>query len=129
MRIARIEIDRTPRTAIVSPDGESARVLAPEVSVERLLASDPDEREHVAGPAVDELAVADARMLAPVQPTTVRDFSVFEQHIEGVIKNQSPDAEVPPSWYESPFCYFSNPHAVTGANDEIPVPPGCVDLD
>jgi 2-keto-4-pentenoate hydratase/2-oxohepta-3-ene-1,7-dioic acid hydratase in catechol pathway len=129
MRIARIEMDGRPRAAIVSGDGESARVLAREVSVERLLASEPDQREHVAGPAVDELALADARLLAPVQPTTVRDFSVFEQHIEGVIKNQSPDAEVPPSWYESPFCYFSNPHAVTGAGDEIPVPPGCVDLD
>src|SRR3954464_13773855 len=129
MRIARIEMDGRPRAAIVSGDGESARGLAREVSVERLLASEPDQREHMAGPAVDELALADARLLAPVQPTTVRDFSVFEQHIEGVIKNQSPDAEVPPSWYESPFCYFSNPHAVTGGGGEIPVPPGCVGLD
>ena len=36
---------------------------------------------------------------------------------------------VPAIWYESPFCYFSNPHAVNGPGNEIPVPPGCVDLD
>jgi len=32
-------------------------------------------------------------------------------------------------WYESPFCYFTNPHALTGPDDEIPVPPGCRRLD
>ena len=62
-------------------------------------------------------------------PPTMRDFSVFEQHIEGVIKDANPDATVPPVWYESPFCYFTNPHAVTGPGDEIPVPPGCRRLD
>jgi 2-keto-4-pentenoate hydratase/2-oxohepta-3-ene-1,7-dioic acid hydratase in catechol pathway len=54
---------------------------------------------------------------------------VFEQHIEGVIKDANPQATVPPVWYESPFCYFSNPHALTGPGDEIPVPPGCRRLD
>jgi 2-keto-4-pentenoate hydratase/2-oxohepta-3-ene-1,7-dioic acid hydratase in catechol pathway len=130
MRIARIEIEGTPRAAVVSADGESARVLGPEVATEQLLAADPDERERLAASAAsEEVELAGARLLAPVQPTTVRDFSVFEQHIEGVIKNQNPDAQVPPSWYESPFCYFSNPHAVTGPGDDIPVPPGCTDLD
>ncbi len=32
-------------------------------------------------------------------------------------------------WYESPFCYFTNPHALTGPGDEIAVPPGCERLD
>ena len=36
---------------------------------------------------------------------------------------------MPDVWYESPFCYFTNPHAVTGPDVEIAVPPGCVDLD
>ena len=59
----------------------------------------------------------------------MRDFSVFEQHIEGVIKDANPDATVPPVWYQSPFCYFTNPNAVTGPDEEIPVPPGCRRLD
>jgi 2-keto-4-pentenoate hydratase/2-oxohepta-3-ene-1,7-dioic acid hydratase in catechol pathway len=124
MRIARIEIEGAPRAAVVSRDAESARLLPAEVSVLDLLA-DPGLAER----ASEEIALDGARLLAPVKPTTVRDFSVFEQHIEGVIKNQSPDAQVPPSWYESPFCYFSNPHAVTGPDDEIALPPGCTDLD
>jgi len=129
MRIARVEVGGAPRAAVVSADGESANVLAANVSVEAMLAADASERDRMAASGTDVVALADVRLLAPVQPTTVRDFSVFEQHIEGVIKNQAADAQVPPTWYESPFCYFSNPHAVTGPGDEIPVPPGCVDLD
>ena len=118
MKVARIEYEGAARTAIVSDDG--VRVLAPEMGVLDVLA-DPS-------PASGEL-VAEPRFLAPIEPPTIRDFSVFEQHIAGVVKNAGPDTPVPPVWYESPFCYFSNPHAVTGPGDEIAMPPGCVDLD
>jgi 2-keto-4-pentenoate hydratase/2-oxohepta-3-ene-1,7-dioic acid hydratase in catechol pathway len=126
MRIARIEIDGVVRAAIVSADGESVRVLPPEVTVLDLLG---DERDRLSALADHEVAIGEVRLLAPVQPPTIRDFSVFEQHIEGAVMSSSPDATVPDVWYESPFCYFSNPHAVTGPGDDIPVPPGCVDLD
>jgi 2-keto-4-pentenoate hydratase/2-oxohepta-3-ene-1,7-dioic acid hydratase in catechol pathway len=76
-----------------------------------------------------EVPLVQASLLAPVKPPAIRDFSVFEQHIEGVIKDANPDATVPPVWYESPFCYFTNPHAVTGPGEEIHVPPGCRRLD
>ncbi len=57
--------------------------------------------------------------------TTIRDFSVFEQHIEGAIKTGGdPDAPVPAVWYEMPFCYFSNPHAISGPDEEIRMAPG-----
>ncbi len=129
MRIARIEIEGAPRTAVVSADGESARLLANAVSVFDLLAAEPAERERIAGEAVAEVGISQARLLAPVQPATVRDFSVFEQHTEGVRRYRDPEATVPDIWYESPFCYFSNPHAVNGSDDAVAVPPGCVDLD
>ena len=129
MRIARIEIDGAARAAIVAADASSASLLPPEVSVLDLLAADPAEREQIAARADGEVALSNARLLAPVQPPTVRDFSVFEQHIEGVRMGRSGDEPVPAIWYESLFCYFSNPHAVNGPGTEIPVPPGCVDLD
>jgi 2-keto-4-pentenoate hydratase/2-oxohepta-3-ene-1,7-dioic acid hydratase in catechol pathway len=129
MRIARIEIEGAPRTAVVSPDGESARLLRPEVSAFDLLAAEPEARDRMASNAVAEIEVSEARLLAPVQPVTVRDFSVFEQHTEGVRLYRDPHATVPEIWYESPFCYFSNPYAVNGPGAEIQVPPGCVDLD
>jgi 2-keto-4-pentenoate hydratase/2-oxohepta-3-ene-1,7-dioic acid hydratase in catechol pathway len=128
MRIARIEIDGAPRTALVSGDGQSGRLLPPQLDVLTLLGAPPDERERLAARAEAEVALAQARLLAPVKPPTVRDFSVFEQHIEGV-RMLGGERRVPEVWYESPFCYFSNPHAVNGPGAEIAVPPGCRELD
>ena len=84
MRIARVEIGGGVRAAIVSADASSVRPLPPDVSVLDLLG---DGRDAVAARAGDELALESVRLLAPVQPPSIRDFSVFEQHIEGVIRN------------------------------------------
>ena len=127
MRIGRVDHGGSPRAAIV--DGEAVRVLESGVEVVDVLGANAVERERIAERVEAELPLGEARLLAPVQPPTIRDFSVFEQHIEGVIKDANPDATVPPVWYESPFCYFTNPNAVTGPGDEIPVPPGCRRLD
>ena len=54
---------------------------------------------------------------------------MFEQHIEGVRRVADPGARVPEVFHESPFCYFSNPHALTGPDDQIAVPPGSGRLD
>jgi 2-keto-4-pentenoate hydratase/2-oxohepta-3-ene-1,7-dioic acid hydratase in catechol pathway len=125
MRIARVSVDGGIRVAVVAD--RTLRVLAAEVTVLDLLAADDGERERLASRVEAERELGE--LLAPLEPATIRDFSVFEQHIEGVIRNANPDAGVPEVWFESPFCYFSNPHAVNGPGDEIPVPPGCVDLD
>ena len=127
MRIGRVEHAGTPRTAVI--DGDAVRVLENGIDVVDVLGADAIERERFAGRAKAEVPLAEATLLAPVLPPTMRDFSVFEQHIEGVIRDANPDATVPPVWYESPFCYFTNPNAVTGPGDEIPVPPGCRRLD
>ena len=127
MRIGRLDHGDSPRAAII--EGETVRVLELGVSVIDVLGVDPVERDRIAGRVDAELPLARARLLAPVEPPTMRDFSVFEQHISGVIKDANPDATVPPVWYESPFCYFTNPNAVTGPDEEIPAPPGCRRLD
>jgi 2-keto-4-pentenoate hydratase/2-oxohepta-3-ene-1,7-dioic acid hydratase in catechol pathway len=69
----------------------------------------------------------EVRLLAPIEPPAIRDFSVFEAHIEGIVMGEG--RTVPERWYEAPFCYFSNPHAITGPGDEIPVPPASKRLD
>ena len=127
MKIARALHHGQPRTATVT--GDAVNVLASDVEVLDLLGADPRERGGLAARVEAALPLSEARLLAPVIPPTMRDFSVFEQHIEGVIKDANPDATVPAVWYESPFCYFTNPNAVTGPGDEIPVPPGCRRLD
>jgi 2-keto-4-pentenoate hydratase/2-oxohepta-3-ene-1,7-dioic acid hydratase in catechol pathway len=127
MKIARIEYSSAPVTAVVLDD--SVRPL-PGVEVLDLLAADAHERELLAARADEELALADVRWLAPVRPASIRDFSVFEQHVEGTGKVIYGDAAVvPAAWYERPAFYFSNPHSVTGPGVEIAAPPGSVRLD
>ena len=59
----------------------------------------------------------------------MRDFLTFEQHVEGMVKLHDPPRDVHPQWYEAPTFYFSNPHSVVGAHDDVPVPPGCAVFD
>ncbi|MEV0600575.1 fumarylacetoacetate hydrolase family protein [Streptomyces sp. NPDC050315] len=73
------------------------------------------------GPAVP---LADVRLLPPVQPPTVRDFVTFEEHVEGVRRSVDGASGVPDAWYEAPVFYFTNPYAVIGPYDDVPMPPG-----
>jgi 2-keto-4-pentenoate hydratase/2-oxohepta-3-ene-1,7-dioic acid hydratase in catechol pathway len=127
MRIARVDVEGGERTAVI--EGATARVLDHAVTVLDLLAAGAADRDRLAARVEAERELGEVALLAPLAPATIRDFSVFEQHVEGVVRNGGPDVRVPDVWYESPFCYFTNPHALTGPDDEIPVPPGCVDLD
>jgi fumarylacetoacetate (FAA) hydrolase len=80
-------------------------------------------REHA------EYALQDVRLLAPVlQPPSVRDFYVFEEHVRGAraLRDAGP---IPAEWYEMPVFYFSNPAAIFGPDDEIPYPEGTRELD
>ena len=70
------------------------------------------------------IPLAAVRLLPPLQPPTVRDFVAFEEHVEGVVKSVGDGAGVVPEWYEAPTFYFTNPYALVGAHDDVPVPPG-----
>ena len=128
MKVARVRSGDGPVAAII--EGEAARLL-PGVSVLELLAADPEERERLADTARrEELPLADVRLLAPLEPPTIRDFSVFEQHSEGAIMAiAGADADVPGAWYERPAFYFSSPHVVNGPADPVAAPPGSTLLD
>jgi 2-keto-4-pentenoate hydratase/2-oxohepta-3-ene-1,7-dioic acid hydratase in catechol pathway len=84
---------------------------------------------HAAGAAALAAApgphVHQVRLLAPLQPPTIRDFVAFEEHVEGVRRSIDRALGVPDSWYDAPVFYFTNPYAVIGAHDDVPVPPGC----
>jgi 2-keto-4-pentenoate hydratase/2-oxohepta-3-ene-1,7-dioic acid hydratase in catechol pathway len=127
MRIARLQTSTGPRAGIVT--GDEIRPLDPALSVLDVLTADPDDRPRLADAAGPAEPLAGARLLAPVEPPTIRDFSVFEQHIEGAIKTVAPDATVPDVWYERPYCYFSNPYAITGPGEGIRMAPGTQALD
>ncbi|GKQ39408.1 fumarylacetoacetate hydrolase family protein [Streptomyces sp. A012304] len=71
--------------------------------------------------------LADARLLPPLQPPTVRDYMTFESHVAGVARGYGDT--VPEEWYVAPAFYFTNPYAMIGAHDDVPVPPGCGRFD
>ena len=69
------------------------------------------------------LPLADVHLHAPVPvPPSVRDFMAFEEHV--VTSSTALGMEVDPLWYEIPVFYFSNPAAIRGPYDPIPISPG-----
>jgi len=66
-------------------------------------------------------------LLPPVVAPSVRDFVAFHQHLEGVV--QAFGHEIPEAWFEAPTFYFTNPHSLVGAHEDVAVPPGCEVLD
>ena len=131
MRIARYEgSNGAERLGVVSDD--EVQPLPRGTELLNLLAAEPEERERVTQDAEGQegpSALAEVRLLTPLQPPTLRDFVVFEEHVEGVAKSVSGGAGVPETWYEIPTFYFGNPYSVIGPYDEVPVPPGCEALD
>jgi 2-keto-4-pentenoate hydratase/2-oxohepta-3-ene-1,7-dioic acid hydratase in catechol pathway len=123
MRIARIELEGAPVAALV--EGDAVRPL-PGVDVLDLLSG----RAATPPDAGSRLPLGDVRLLSPIEPASVRDFSVFEQHGEGAsMALGGPDAKVQDAWYERPAFYFSNPHATTGPDDVIEPPAASAGLD
>ena len=121
MRIARYEHDGVVRVGEVQGDGDATvvRALPDGVEVIGLLQQSPDQRAaHALGDAVSLRSV---RLLAPLQPPSVRDFVSFEQHIEGMIMGDN--IPFPEAWYGAPAFYFSNPNSIFATGVEIPMPP------
>lgn len=101
-----------PLLALLGDDGES-------------LARAADE--SVADP-YEVLAYAGARLRAPIPvPPSFRDFLAFEAHVKTIREAQG--VGVDPSWYELPVFYFSNPAAVFGPHDRVPISPGSRQFD
>lgn len=69
-----------------------------------------------------------ALLFAPVrQPPSVRDFMAFENHV--VTSYAALNAEVSPVWYQQPVFYFTNPAAILGPQDPVPMAPGTEQYD
>jgi 2-keto-4-pentenoate hydratase/2-oxohepta-3-ene-1,7-dioic acid hydratase in catechol pathway len=122
MRIARVATDAGARVALV--EGEALRLMTETTDVLDLLRD-----RGRAEPTAATLALDAARLLPPLDPPSIRDFLTFEQHVEGMVRLHEPPRDVHPRWYEAPTFYFSNPHSLVGAHDDVPIPPGCVVFD
>jgi 2-keto-4-pentenoate hydratase/2-oxohepta-3-ene-1,7-dioic acid hydratase in catechol pathway len=69
-----------------------------------------------------------AQFRAPIPtPPSIRDFMAFEEHI--VTSSKALGLDVNPVYYEIPVFYFTNPAAVRGPGEEIPMAPGTARFD
>ncbi|MGF0116742.1 fumarylacetoacetate hydrolase family protein [Promicromonospora sp. Marseille-Q5078] len=134
MRFARYALDGVTKDSLVVGDSGEERLydLRGDTTVLDLAAAGPDAAQEAAAWARRSSALvpaADVRLLPPLQPPSVRDFVAFEEHVEGVARAVSGDDGVAPEWYDAPTFYFTNPHSLIGAHDDVPVPPGSRMLD
>ena len=84
--------------------------------------------ERAVADPVTVVGVDQVRLLPPIpRPPAVRDFMTFRQHVEVLAKRRG--NELPRQFFEIPVFYFTNPRALVGAHDPVPVPPGCQWLD
>jgi 2-keto-4-pentenoate hydratase/2-oxohepta-3-ene-1,7-dioic acid hydratase in catechol pathway len=104
--------------------GSLSEIIAAGTGLPALLDLGAAALDAPAGPHVSEV-----RLLPPLQPASIRDFVTFEEHVEGVRRSVSGAVGVPEQWYAAPTFYFTNPHALYGPGDGIPMPPGSTVLD
>ncbi len=65
--------------------------------------------------------VEDVRIHAPIpRPPSIRDFYAFEDHVKAARARRG--LQMAPEWYEFPAFYYSNPNAVYGPDEDVPVP-------
>lgn len=85
-------------------------------------------REEALNDPFEVLPASSAPLLAPIpRPPSIRDFIAFEEHVRNASRGFG--REVSPAWYEAPLFYFTNPAAVRGPADDIPVAPGSQRFD
>lgn len=93
-------------------DGEALQLLA-----ERIQAAPAQEHD------IDTL-----ELLKPVDPVSMRDFMVFEEHVLPAWR-RSGLTRGPDVWYEQPIGYFSNAANLRGPREGMEVPGGSASLD
>lgn len=131
MKVVRRHVPHGAQLAVLDGSGDLVD-LPGQRDLSTLLATDWLLHETADVALRDRRAVvpwADATLLAPLQPVAVRDFSTFPEHSLGILRGRQPGATLPPSFWEIPIFYFSNPYAITGPRDDVPVPPGCARFD
>lgn len=110
---------------------EADILLTVEETLLELLQSDTPLDAHAARARSnpwDVVPLGGASLVAPVpRPPSVRDFMAFEQHL--VNCSAAMGTSVPPVWYDQPVFYFTNPAAITGPYDDVPMAPGTAQYD
>jgi 2-keto-4-pentenoate hydratase/2-oxohepta-3-ene-1,7-dioic acid hydratase in catechol pathway len=131
VRFVKAQTGQGPRLGLVRRDGLVE--LAPDASRLEPYFGDDGELlrrladEIQAGPA-SVVKLAELSLLRPVDPVSMRDFMVFEEHLLPGWRQQGM-SRGPDVWYEQPVGYFSNTATIRGPRDPIEIPGGSEKLD
>jgi 2-keto-4-pentenoate hydratase/2-oxohepta-3-ene-1,7-dioic acid hydratase in catechol pathway len=71
-------------------------------------------------PAGERRAVANARLLAPLRPRSLRDFLTFKGHLDNALSRLG--RPIPDEWFDVPAYYKGMPDTVIGPEETIPWP-------
>ncbi|MGH3276140.1 MAG: fumarylacetoacetate hydrolase family protein [Streptosporangiaceae bacterium] len=131
MRFIKARTRQGARLGVLRSDGV-VELAREEVALEPYFGDD-GESLHRLGEAIHaapagEFSVEDLSLLKPVDPVSMRDFMVFEEHVlpswQRSGRSRGPDV-----WYEQPICYFSNAATIQGPREPIEIPGGSERLD
>jgi 2-keto-4-pentenoate hydratase/2-oxohepta-3-ene-1,7-dioic acid hydratase in catechol pathway len=76
---------------------------------------------------VPRYALAEVRLLAPLQPASLRDFLAFEDHAKAGAARRG--EELNPAWYEIPVYYKGNHRSIIGPDEALEWPGWTEKLD
>ncbi len=112
--------------------GEQVQALDAGLGLLDLLGDDGERLQEAGERATTDPAgtftLAEVQLRAPIaRSPSVRDFYAFEQHVKTA--RQRRGLEMDPDWYELPVFYFSNPAAILGPFDDVPMAPGTRAMD
>lgn len=130
MRFVRARTDSGVRVGVIDPDGMVS--LSTDVtSIEPHLSGGGDSLDALAAhirATATRADVADLDLTRPVDPTSMRDFMVFEQHAVPSWRARGMPSG-PDVWFEQPIGYFSNAASLLGPADDVETPGGSQQLD
>ena len=136
MKLLTYETDKGPRCGVLQAEnivdvtglvGSNGHIIR-DVRGLLELGDSPIERVREAldkDTSASRLPLSGAKLLSPiVQPPTVRDFIVFEEHASSQGTREPNEV-----WYRMPVFYFSNPLCIYGPDAEIPFPSASSQFD
>jgi 2-keto-4-pentenoate hydratase/2-oxohepta-3-ene-1,7-dioic acid hydratase in catechol pathway len=127
MRFVKAATPDGPRVGVITGDGTV--VLSPELTgLEARLTDLPALGAEILAAGGDPVPFDSLELLRPVDPPSMRDFMVFEEHIKPAWQHQG-RAHGPDVWYEQPIGYFSNAATLRGPREPIEMPGGSARLD
>jgi 2-keto-4-pentenoate hydratase/2-oxohepta-3-ene-1,7-dioic acid hydratase in catechol pathway len=125
----RPHLETAPRTGVVL--GDVIHAFGPGTALIDLLGAPDglsDAAERLIAAPVEVHPIAEVDVLPPIpQPPTIRDFSVFEEHLR--IGLQAIGKEVGADFYEIPVFWFCNANSVMADGDVVEVPGNTKQMD